>query len=196
MSRPCLWSAPALVLVAGLTAFPVSTLHAQSKAVTDSAEFDAWRQVQREDIDGVHKKLMALAKAVPAAKLGWRPMAGTRSFREVFAHVAAEGNTETAMFGRPLPAGSVADFNAEEARLNKLPDDQLIAAMDKAMQSLSATMGALSRATINTPIKYYGQTTLPRVATTYTLIDLHEHLGQLVAYARSNSIVPPWSKKG
>jgi hypothetical protein len=34
------------------------------------------------------------------------------------------------------------------------------------------------------------------VAATYTLNDLHEHLGQLVAYARMNQIVPPWSKKG
>jgi len=24
--------------------------------------------------------------------------------------------------------------------------------------------------------------------------DLHEHLGQLIAYARMNHIVPPWSK--
>jgi hypothetical protein len=24
--------------------------------------------------------------------------------------------------------------------------------------------------------------------------DLHEHLGQLIAYARMNDIVPPWSK--
>ena len=24
--------------------------------------------------------------------------------------------------------------------------------------------------------------------------DLHEHLGQLIAYARMNQIVPPWSK--
>jgi hypothetical protein len=196
MSRLRLPSAPALVLVAGLIALPVSTVGAQSKAVNDSAEFDAWRQVQKEDIDGLHKKFMALAKAVPSDKLAWRPMDGTRSFHEVFAHIAAEGNTETGMFGRPLPAGSLADFDAEEARLNKLPDDQLIAVMDKAMQSLSATMGGLSRASINTPIKYYGQMTLPRVATTYTLIDLHEHLGQLVAYARTNKIVPPWSKKG
>jgi hypothetical protein len=180
----------------GLSGFPVSPLHSQTAAVNDSAEFDAWRQVQKEDIDGVHKKFMALAKAVPAAKLGWRPMEGTRSFREVFAHVAAEGNTETAMFGRPLPAGSVADFDAEEARLKKLSDDELIAAMDKSMQSLSATLGGLSRAKINTPITYYGQRTLPRVATTYTLNDLHEHLGQLVAYARMNSIVPPWTRKG
>ena len=195
MRRPCLWPAPALVLVVGLTGLPSAPLRAQT-AVSDSAEFAAWRQVQQADIDALRKKLMALAKAVPADKLTWRPMEGTRSFREVFAHVAAEGNTETAMFGRPLPAGSLADFDAEEARLKKLPDDQLIPVMDRAMQSLSTTLGGLSRATLNSPIKYYGQSTLPRVAATYTLNDLHEHLGQLVAYARMNSIVPPWSRKG
>jgi len=182
------------LLVVGFAGFSGESVQAQT-AVADSSEFTAWRKVQKEDIDGLREKFMALAKAVPAAKLSWRPMDGTRSFREVFAHVAAEGNTETAMFGRPLPAGSVADFDAEEARLKKLPDDQLIAAMDRGMQSLSATMGDLSRARINTPIQYYGQRTLPRVATTYTLNDLHEHLGQLVAYARANQIVPPWSKK-
>ena len=195
MRRPCLWPAPALVLVVGLTGFSGASLRAQT-AAGDSAEFAAWRQVQKEDIDGLRKKFMALAKAVPADKLTWRPMEGTRSFREVFAHIAAEGNTETAMFGRPLPAGSLADFDAEEARLKKLPDNQLIPVMDRAMQSLSTTLGGLSRATINTPIRYYGQSTLPRAATTYTLNDLHEHLGQLVAYARMNSIVPPWTRKG
>ena len=195
MRRPLRWPAPALVLVVGLTGFPSAPLRAQT-AVSDSAEFAAWRQVQQADIDALRKKLMALAKAVPTDKLTWRPMEGTRSFHEVFAHVAAEGNTETAMFGRPLPAGSLADFDAEEARLKQLPDDQLIAVMDQAMQSLSTTLAGLSRATINTPIRYYGQSTLPRVAATYTLNDLHEHLGQLVAYARMNSIVPPWSKKG
>ena len=195
MSWARLRPAPALALAACLTGFPAAPVQAQT-AVSDSAEFAAWRQVQKEDIDGLRKKFMALAKAVPADKLVWRPMEGTRSFHDVFAHVAAEGNTETAMFGRPLPAGSLADFDAEEARLKKLGDDKLIAVMDQAMQSLSTTLAGLSRATINTPIKYYGQSTLPRVATTYTLNDLHEHLGQLVAYARMNSIVPPWSKKG
>jgi uncharacterized damage-inducible protein DinB len=177
-----------------LVVVPLSALRAQA-AGSDSAEFVAWRQVQKEDIDGMRAKFMALAKAMPAGKLSWRPMAGTKSFHEVFAHIAAEGNTETAMFGRPLPAGSLADFDAEEARLSKLSDDQVIAAMDQAMQSLSATLNALSLATIKTPIRYYGQMTLPRVAVAYTVNDLHEHLGQLVAYARTNQVVPPWSKK-
>ena len=187
------FSVSALVLMAGLAICVAAPLAAQ--AVSNTAEFEAWRKVQKQDIDGLRDKFMALAKAVPADKHGWRPMEGSRSFHDVFAHVAAEGNTETAMFGGPLPAGSLADFDAEEARLRKLPDDQLIAAMDKSLQALSATLAGLSLDKMNTSITYYGQPTLPRIATTYTLNDLHEHLGQLVSYARMNQIVPPWSKK-
>jgi hypothetical protein len=182
-----------LAVMAGLASSATAPLAAQ--AVSNSAEFEAWRKVLKEDIDGLRGKFMAIAKAVPANKLGWRPMEGTRSFHDVFAHVAAEGNTETAMFGGKLPTGSLADFDAEEARLGKLSDDQLIAVMDKSMRSLSATLAALSVEKVKTSITYYGQPTLPRIATTYTLNDLHEHLGQLVSYARMNQIVPPWSKK-
>jgi hypothetical protein len=187
------FSLAALAIVAGLAGLVTAPLAAQ--AVTNSAEFEAWRKAQTQDIDGLREKFMALAKAVPAGKLGWRPMEGTRSFHDVLAHVAAEGNTETAMFGGKLPAGSLADFDAEEARLRKLSDDQLIAVMDRSMQSLSSTLAGLSLDKMNTSITYYGQPTLPRVATTYTLNDLHEHLGQLVSYARMNQIVPPWSRK-
>jgi hypothetical protein len=187
------FSLTALIVMAGLATFVTVPLPAQ--AASNSAEFEAWRKVQKEDIDGLRNKFMALARAVPADKLGWRPMEGTRSFHDVFAHVAAEGNTETAMFGGKLPAGALADFDHEEARLRKLADDQLIAAMDRSMQSLSATLAGLSLDRMNTSIIYYGQPTLPRIATTYTLNDLHEHLGQLVSYARMNQIVPPWSKK-
>ena len=56
-------------------------------------------------------------------------------------------------------------------------------------------VNGLSLDKINKPITYYGRPTLTRVATTYTLNDLHEHLGQLVSYARMNQIVPPWSRK-
>jgi len=183
----------AVGILAALAGFAPASLSAQ--AVSNSAEFEAWRKVQKEDIDGLREKFMALAKAVPANKHSWKPMEGTRSFHEVFAHVAAEGNTETAMFGGKLPEGSLADFDAEEARLSKLPDDQLIAVMEKSMKTLSATVAGLSLDKMNTPITYYGQSTLPRVATTYTLNDLHEHLGQVVSYTRMQQIVPPWSKK-
>lgn len=186
-------SLSALALMAGLAALATTPLAAQ--AVSNTAEFEAWRKVQKEDIDGMRDKFLALAKAVPADKHGWRPMEGSRSFHQVFAHVAAEGNLESAMFGAKLPPGSVANFDAEETRLGKLPDDQLVAEMDKSLQLLSATVGGLSLDKMNTSITYYGQPTLPRVAAMYTLNDLHEHLGQLVSYTRMQQVVPPWSKK-
>ena len=193
MVSSCRLSLSSLAVLAGLAAFVTAPVAAQ--AVSNTAEFEAWRKVQKQDIDGLREKFMALAKAVPAGKLGWRPMEGSRSCHDVFAHVAAEGNTETAMFGGKLPKGALADFDAEEARLGKLPDDQLIAVMDQSLQSLSATLAGLSLDKMNTSIVYYGRPTLPRIAATYTLNDLHEHLGQLVSYARMNQIVPPWSKK-
>src|SRR5262245_34315158 len=186
-------SLSALALLAGLAVSATTPLAAQ--AISNTAEFEAWRKMQKEDIDGVRDKFLALAKAVPADKHGWRPMEGSRSFHQVFAHVAAEGNLESAMFGAKLPAGSVANFDAEETRLGKLPDDQLVAEMDKSLQLLSATVGGLSLDKMNASITYYGQPTLPRIAMTYTLNDLHEHLGQLVSYTRMQQIVPPWSKK-
>jgi hypothetical protein len=27
----------------------------------------------------------------------------------------------------------------------------------------------------------------------HAIVDMHEHLGQSIAYARTNQIVPPWS---
>ena len=183
----------ALALAAGLMALGPTSSQAQAPA--DSIEFASWRTAQKEDADGLRKKFMALARAVPADKLGWRPMEGTRSFHDVFAHIAAEGFNEPLSFGTLLPKGSLTDFEAEEARLKALPDDQLIAAMDRAMENLSATFAGLSRSKRNTPIMFFGEKTYPRAAVGYSLFDLHEHLGQLVSYARMNQIVPPWSKK-
>ena len=181
-------------LLVGLASLATAPLGAQSPA-SDSVEFANWRQVQQRDVDGLREKFMALARAIPADQFGWRPMEGTRSFHEVFAHIAAEGFTEPVGFGRPLPAGSLSDFDAEEARLRGLPDDQLIAALDRSMENLSAAFAGLSRTKMNTPIPFFGESTFPRAAVTYSLIDLHEHLGQLVSYARMNQIVPPWSRR-
>ena len=150
---------PALVLCVGLTSFPAAPLRAQT-AVADSAEFAAWRQVQKEDIDALRKKFMALAKAVPADKLAWRPMEGTRSFRRSSPMSRQREYRDRDV--RPALAGRVAGrFRRRGGAAQETPDDQLIAAMDRAMQSLSATLGGLSRAKINTPITYYGSSTLP-----------------------------------
>ena len=42
--------------------------------------------------------------------------------------------------------------------------------------------------------EYFG-TPMPVHASVATaMADMHEHLGQLIAYARTNHVVPPWSR--
>jgi hypothetical protein len=186
--------AATLALVAGVMSQSPVALQAQT--ITDSMEFANWRGVQQGDIGQLREKIMGLARAIPADKLAWRPMDGTRSFHDVFAHIAAEGFFEPTSFGVPLPSGSVADFDAEETRLRALSDDQLIATMDRSLENLSKMIGGLSQQHANEPIEFFGVKTYMRGAIALALADLHEHLGQLVSYARMNQIVPPWSRRG
>ncbi|MBL0170682.1 MAG: DinB family protein [Gemmatimonadaceae bacterium] len=56
-----------------------------------------------KDIDGVAQKLVALAKAMPVDKYGWRPGAGVRSVGEVFLHVASDNYLMPALAGTAMP---------------------------------------------------------------------------------------------
>ena len=57
------------------------------------------------DLDAVQKKFVALANAVPADKLSWRPSPDSRSFAEVFLHVAGERYGILSLMGAEKPAG-------------------------------------------------------------------------------------------
>jgi hypothetical protein len=44
-------------------------------------------------------------------------------------------------------------------------------------------------------VELFGQNTTIRDVFFTTAMHMHEHLGQSIAYARMNGIVPPWSAK-
>jgi len=50
------------------------------------------------------------------------------------------------------------------------------------------------RQPLQAPVKLFGRDMTKQAALMLILNDQHEHLGQSIAYARSNSVVPPWSK--
>ena len=60
------------------------------------------------DLQTVQTKMVALANAIPADKLTWRPTPDSRSFAEVFLHVAAERYQILAMGGPYLLRASTA----------------------------------------------------------------------------------------
>jgi hypothetical protein len=151
-----------------------------------------------KDITEVQTKIVALAKAMPADAYAWRPSPGVRSAGEVFAHVAADNYFLPAAMGiTPPPETGISgkDFKTTLAFEKKtMTRDQVIAELEKSFTFLKTSMNGMSDTQLNAPLEVFGQKSTNRSLWISTTTHLHEHLGQLIAYARSNKVTPPWSK--
>ena len=149
------------------------------------------------DIAGLEKKVMDLAKAMPDAAYAWRPGPNVRSTGEVLQHIAADNYFLPALIDKPAPkeTGITKEYKTAVA-FEKRPMDRaaILAELEKSFAFLRSSMESTTDAQLNTPIDMFGRKSTTRGVWITTATHLHEHLGQLIAYARSNKITPPWSK--
>ena len=151
-----------------------------------------------KDIAEVETKIVGLANAIPESAWEWRPGPGVRSVGEVFTHVAADNYFMPAALGTATPKEvgiSGTDYKTVgvyEGR--KRSRAEIIAEMQRSFAFLKAAMAAAPADKLDAPMKVFGTETTARATWIGTTTHLHEHLGQLIAYARSNKVVPPWSK--
>jgi len=145
------------------------------------------------DLDTLHQKFLGLAQAFPQDKYTWRPMDGVRSVSEVLMLAAMEGYSFIPMgFG-----AKAADLGSREeaAKLRTLSDKtQVIEHLNKGFAYAKQQLESIDAATLTAKRKVMGQDRSTADVVLFIGGDLHEHLGQLIAYARTNHIVPPWSK--
>ena len=145
------------------------------------------------DLDNLHTKFLGLANAFPQDKYTWRPMDGVRSVSEVLMLAAMEGYSFIPSgFG-----GKAADLGSREeaAKLRTLTDKAaVIDHLNKGFAHAKAQLESIDPATLTGKRKLMGRDLSAADAALFIGGDLHEHLGQLIAYARMNHIVPPWSK--
>jgi uncharacterized damage-inducible protein DinB len=149
-----------------------------------------------KDLAQVEKKILGLANAIPESAYAWRPGEGVRSTAEVFQHIAADNYFLPVLTGTPAPAetGITKDYKSVQAFEKKpMSRDALIADVEKSFAFVRKAMSA-GEGKLDTPVDMFGQKSTTRGVWIATLTHLHEHLGQLIAYARSNKVVPPWSK--
>jgi hypothetical protein len=143
------------------------------------------------DLDAMSAKFVALAEAFPQEKYTWRPMEGVRSVSEVLMLIATEGYgyAPTSLGGKPAMSRD------EMGKLRMLTDRaQVIDHLKKGFAYAKQELDAVDPATLLGKRKGGGgEHTTPEIVLAVTG-DMHEHLGQLIAYARTNHIVPPWSK--
>jgi hypothetical protein len=147
------------------------------------------------DVKETKGKIVGLANAMPEAAFEWRPSKPARSAKEVFVHLTGDNYFMPTGAGVAAPAdtGIGDDYKTVEAFEKRTRTRaQVIAELEKSFAYLEQQMTAAPAASLATPSKWpkTSKQQLWISATTH----LHEHLGQLIAYARSNNITPPWSK--
>lgn len=141
-------------------------------------------------ITDAQDKLVALAEAMPAAKYSWRPAKGVRSVGELFVHVAG-GN-----YMLPPMAGVAASPFAPPENAEKT-----ITSKAKIVELLKQSFAYARQSVMDVPddqmdvmVNMFGRQASKRSVLLGEATHVHEHLGQAIAYARSNGVVPPWSR--
>jgi uncharacterized damage-inducible protein DinB len=149
------------------------------------------------DVKQVHSKMMQLAKAMPDKAYEWRPGAGVRSTQETLMHVAADNYFIPAAMGLGAPAetGITNKYESSVAFEKKTRTrDEVISELEKSFAVLENLMTTFPDDKLGAPVDVFGQKMTNRGMWIAATTHLHEHLGQLIAYARSNNVTPPWSK--
>ena len=178
-----------MLIVAGL-GLALSSAPAQAQDLNEDSAA-AMKAAFMADIEVMRGKFLGLAEAFPAETYTWRPMEGVRSVSEVLMLIASEGYGFV-----PMSVGAPTALSREESQgLNAITDkaeviDHLTRGFDYAREQLEA----LDPATLTSARNLFGQERTTPAIMFFVGGDMHEHLGQLIAYARTNRIVPPWSR--
>jgi uncharacterized damage-inducible protein DinB len=140
-------------------------------------------------LDRVKGQIMSLENAMPQEKLTWRPGEGVRSVSEVYLHIAGSNYFLVGFTGVKPPANSKVD---EKGTTDKA---KIAEALKASFDWTKNEVSKMSDADLEKQVQFFGQKTSVRNVLFVLLSHLHEHLGQSIAYARTNGVVPPWSEE-
>ena len=168
-----------------LTQFALCALSVALMVPLAQAQPSKFQVAFGEDAGTLSKKFTGLAQ-VMAGKYEWKPGQGVRSVGDVFNLIVQEnGLLADALTGKT-------NSGAEPAPITdpgKMQD-----ALKASYANLQKAITGLSDNGLQTHVKLFGEDMTKQDAVMLILEDQHEHLGQSIAYARTNGVVPPWSK--
>ena len=180
-------SSPLLAQAAGADTSHAARHAAHMAAMVDPA---AVRAELMGQFEASMQKFVALAEAMPADKFAWSPGEGVMPFGHVLAHVAHYNYAYpvTAM-GAAAPAGIVLD-TLENVRTK----DAVVALLRSSGDFVRRTVGDAPAAELTGATRLYGREVQEWAVLLQLVTHMNEHLGQSIAYARMNGVVPPWSR--
>ncbi len=143
------------------------------------------------NLDDAAGKVVELAEAIPAEKYAWRPAEGVRSIGEVFTHIAGGNYFVLGFAGVKPPAG----LGPEDALDKETDKAKIVAELKKSYDFTRDAIRNAADADLDTKVKLPWAEMSKRSILLLTVTHSHEHLGQAIAYARSNGVVPPWTAR-
>jgi uncharacterized damage-inducible protein DinB len=159
---------------------------AAAPAVPAGVRGDMLRQ-----LDDAAGKLVQLAEAIPQEKYSWSPGTGVRSVSQVLMHVAGGNyyfpNFAGAKGTPPLP---------RDAETSVTDRTEVVSHLKKSFDYVRGVIRNMPDAELDKATTMFGQQTTYRNVLFTVVSHCHEHLGQMIAYARSNNVTPPWSMAG
>jgi uncharacterized damage-inducible protein DinB len=141
------------------------------------------------DLETLQKKFVDLANAIPENKMTWKPSEDTRSFAEVFLHVAAERYGIMKLMGAQVPK----DFDGKALEKSTTDKAQIVQELNKSWEFTQKSIQGMNNADFAKLLPKLGPQANEGDVVYILVADAHEHMGQLIAYSRENGIVPPWT---
>ncbi len=192
-----MFAAVGALVVVGCAPAGTGDAEAADEMATGDEPAVAQSTVQSEllgDLGSLHEKYVGLAEAMPESAYGWRPGEGVRSVSEVYMHVASANIGLVArVMGTDPPAGVEGWYGQDAESITDKAT--VVGALAASFDYMAEAIGATGDDGWGEGVDLFGATSV-RGAMTFTLAHCHEHLGQSIAYARVNGVVPPWSGGG
>ena len=151
-------------------------------------ELSGFRAIFLKDYESARKKLLSLADAMPEDKYSWRPMEGVRSVSEVYIHIATDNYYLPGLIGY-----KTSEKFSEEDEKKMTKKAEVIEYLTKSFDFIKEAALKVSDDDLDKPADFFGSKTTYRGILYHAATHWHEHLGQSIAYARMNKIVPPWT---
>ena len=162
-----------LAILAAMTTIPSQAQPAQTVQAALSKEAGT-----------LSDKFAGMAR-VMTGKYDWRPAQGVRSVGEIFNLIVMENG---------ILAGTLTGVTDGAKPAPIADSEKMQEALKTSYANLQQTIAGLSDADLKAPVKLFGKDMTKEGAIRFLFADQHEHLGQSIAYARTNGVVPPWSK--
>ena len=138
----------------------------------------------------VSKQLVALAEATPAEKFTWRPAPGARSTSEVYMHIVLANFWLLSVTGPKMPA----EMKSEDFEKTVTSKPEIIAWLKRSLEAVRTAHASATPEDLQRKVKVENRDATVDGMYLRIIVHANEHMGQLIAYARMNGIVPPWSK--